>query len=81
MGCRFAACPIFRAAARADWPATVLLAEPAASCQPVLRPACDHTLCAIANDLHVCELSHSKRAYQGLSPTAEMRYQALWVDL
>jgi hypothetical protein len=45
----------FFAAAAADWRATVLLAEPAANCQPVLRLACDHTLCAIMNDLHVCE--------------------------
>jgi hypothetical protein len=64
----------FFAAAAADWRATVLLAEPAANCQPVLRLACDHTLCAIMNDLHVCELSHSKRADQGLSPTAETRW-------
>ena len=68
--------PHFRAAA-ADWRAAVLLAEPAASCQPILRPACDHTLCAIMNDLHVCELSHSKRADQGLSPTAKTRYQGV----
>ena len=36
------------------------------------------TLCAITNDLHGCELSHSKRADQGLSPTAARRATSLW---